>query len=221
MIIKIAFFIATISSVTAQSLGTQDTSINWTDFRWNSIIGSTYNTSSIGNGYGNLGTFDLGSLDSSLAGIDVTIDISTTHPNASLFLGGASGSYRVGFSEIVLTFSQPVDLRREHLNGGVAFSTGESETYNSNTGISYMEWTDNNITANLGTGTFQAGGSTSVQRISAETYGTTMFSMSWDDTINPSTQNFRVEIGLPIPEPTSISFLGLGGIALLGFRKRA
>lgn len=221
-IITLASLATLAVSANAQtSAGTQDTTITWTDLRWNSLIGGTYDT--LTSGYGNIGTFDLGNIDSSLSGITATINLSTNDStgSSSVFLGSASGSYRSGHSRIDIAFSSPVDIRREQFNT-VAFSTGETETFTAAGGIDYLEW-ETGVNGSLvnGVGTISAGSTPASSEVYAEAYATTGFSLEWDDSINPSTQNFRLEIAASsVPEPSSTALLGLGGLALVLRRKK-
>lgn len=186
----------------APVIGAQDTSISWIDFQWNKIIGSTYwsGRGSGDNEWGLIGTFDLGALSPNLAGITVTITSFSDEPSdARQYLGAASGSFLAGHSGFTLHFSEPVDIRRE-ATSGVAFSTGEIETYGSNSQMHYVYGdTPANVlvTTDDGSGfasieAYDSGGSSAIL---AESYGTTYFYMDWDDNIVPSTQQFRIEIG--------------------------
>ncbi|MBU2945544.1 Ig-like domain-containing protein [Zobellia uliginosa] len=186
----------------ASVIGTQDTSISWIDFQWNRIIGSTYWSGRSGsdNEWGLIGTFDLGNLNANLAGVMVTITSVSNEPDdARLYMGASSGSLLGGHAGFILEFSEPVDIRREAL-AGVAFSTGEIETYLSNSQIDYINAdTPANVlvTTDDGSGyaSLEANGSGGSSPIVAESYGTTYFYMDWDDNIVPSTQQFRMEIG--------------------------
>ncbi|MDF4204971.1 Ig-like domain-containing protein [Maribacter sp. SA7] len=186
----------------ASVIGTEDTSISWIDFQWNRVIGSTYwsGRSSGDNEWGLIGTFDLGDLNANLAGVMVTItSISNEPDDARLYMGASSGSLLGGHAGFILEFSEPVDIRREALSG-VAFSTGEIETYLSNSQMHYVNAdTPANVlvTPDDGSGyaSLEANGSGGSSPIVAESYGTTYFYMDWDDNIVPSTQQFRMEIG--------------------------
>jgi len=108
------------------SSGNQDNSISWIDFNFISLIGSNYDSNT--DGYGVIGTFDLGVINANLAGTTVQISTSTTEPNdARLTLGGAQGIFSGGESTLTLDFSNPVDFRRE-TSPSVAFGPGEIET---------------------------------------------------------------------------------------------
>ncbi|QWX84635.1 Ig-like domain-containing protein [Cellulophaga sp. HaHaR_3_176] len=180
----------------------QDTAVSWIDFQFNSVIGSTYwsGRSSGDNEWGLIGTFDLGSLNANLAGITVTMtSISNEPDDARQYLGGPSGSFLGGHSGLLLQFSEPVDFRREAV-GGVAFSTGEIERYQSDSQMHYV-YGDTpasvTVTTDDGSGiaSIQSNGSGGSSAIVAESYGTTAYYIDWDDNINPSTQQFRMEIG--------------------------
>ncbi|WP_324028156.1 Ig-like domain-containing protein [Maribacter sp. BPC-D8] len=186
----------------ASVIGAQDTSISWIDFQWNSIIGNTYWSGRSGsdNEWGLIGTFDLGSLNVNLAGITVTITSVSNEPDdARLYMGAAAGSLLGGHAGFILEFSEPVDIRREAI-AGVAFSSGEIETYQSNSQMHYVNADTPAsvlVTTDDGSGyaSIEANGSGGSSPILAESYGTTYFYMDWDDNITPSTQQFRMEIG--------------------------
>jgi len=147
-------------------LGVQDTSVNWIDFKFSTLIGSTWDAGN-GDPWGVIGTYDLGALSPSLAGIMVTISTASNDPtNASIFLGASSGTFRSGFSSFTLQFSQPVDIRREAING-VAFGPGEGETHTSDSGMHFTS--GSSATVNLvtdtgsGTSSIDAFGLTDIQ----------------------------------------------------------
>ncbi|WP_321827067.1 Ig-like domain-containing protein [Maribacter dokdonensis] len=184
------------------AIDVQDTSVSWIDFTFNSLIGSAYwsGRSSGDNEWGLIGTYDLAALSPNLAGITVTITSFSDEPDdARLYMGAASGSVLGGHAGFLLEFSEPVDIRRE-ATAGVAFSTGEIETYVSDSQMHYVtSGTPANAVATTddGSGTAQieataTGGSSAVL---AESYGTTSYSFAWDDNITPSTQQYRMEIG--------------------------
>jgi len=179
-------------------LGVQDTAVNWIDFRFNTLIGGTYDTNT--SGFGVIGTFDLGNLSPSLAGITATLTLTTTEPGVSrVFLGAASGTFSNGQAQLEITFSAPVDFRREQ-SAGVAFGGGEIEVHTSDVGIHFSSaGAGINHVPDTGAGvaTFDAIGiPAAIAPVFAETYGTTAYTFSWDDNEGLAlTQNFRLEIG--------------------------
>ncbi|MBU3024300.1 gliding motility-associated C-terminal domain-containing protein [Zobellia galactanivorans] len=186
----------------ASVIGVQDISVSWIDFEFNKIIGNTYWSGRSGsdNEWGPIGTFDLGPLNSNLAGITVTITTVSNEPDdARLYMGASSGSFLGGHAGFILEFSEPVDIRRE-ATAGVAFSSGEIETYQSGSQMHYVYGdTPASVTVTTDDGSgiagIEANGSGGSSPIVAESYGTTYFYMDWDDNIVPSTQQFRMEIG--------------------------
>ncbi len=189
-------------AIPTPAIDVQDTSVSWIDFTFNTLIGSAYwsGRSSGDNEWGLIGTYDLAALSPNLAGITVTITSFSDEPDdARLYMGAASGSVLGGHAGFLLEFSEPVDIRRE-ATAGVAFSTGEIETYVSDSQMHYVtSGTPANAVATTddgsGTAQIEATASGGSSAILAESYGTTSYRFDWDDNITPSTQQYRMEIG--------------------------
>ncbi|MEP4881522.1 beta strand repeat-containing protein, partial [Maribacter dokdonensis] len=189
-------------AIPTPAIDVQDTSVSWIDFTFNTLIGSAYwsGRSSGDNEWGLIGTYDLAALSPNLAGITVTITSFSDEPDdARLYMGAASGSVLGGHAGFLLEFSEPVDIRRE-ATAGVAFSTGEIETYVSDSQMHYVtSGTPANAVATTddgsGTARIEATASGGSSAILAESYGTTSYRFDWDDNITPSTQQYRMEIG--------------------------
>ena len=208
--IAVAFSILLASQSHAQSsLGTQDTSINWTGFDWRDLGIGGYDTNS--DGFGTVGTgLNLGNLNPGLQGLTVDVAVRRTDnttnsrwiaSNGTTLSSALSGGIEVGFS-----FSQPVAFRRTPISG-VAFGQGEIETYVSSS-LDYIEQSGNlNLTANSIDAIPPAGLGT--VSLSVEDYDTTFFSVTWDDNVGAAlTQALHFEIGIPdvsaVPEPASL-----------------
>ncbi len=189
-------------AIPTPAINVQDTSVSWIDFTFNTLIGSAYwsGRSSGDNEWGLIGTYDLAALSPNLAGITVTITSFSDEPDdARLYMGAASGSVLGGHAGFLLEFSKPVDIRRE-ATAGVAFSSGEIETYVSDSQMHYVtSGTPANAVATTddgsGTAQIEATASGGSSAILAESYGTTSYRFDWDDNITPSTQQYRMEIG--------------------------
>ena len=149
--IAVAFSILLTSQAHAQSsLGTQDTSINWTGFDWRDLGIGGYNTNT--DGFGTVGTgLNLGNLDPGLQGLTVDVAVRRTDDTPNSFWTTSNGttlsSAALGGIQVGFSFSQPVAFRRTPISG-VAFGQGEIETYTSSS-LDYIEQSGNlNLTAN-------------------------------------------------------------------------
>ncbi len=134
----------------------------------------------------------------------------------------------------VFTFDSAVDLtitNNDNPNTAIfdhsGFGTLDSNTFTANTGIwTYVQGTSTTVPTFTNSGsTFAFGSLASGFGAPTQDLGTLTISgitqLTWTVPDDSNLESFSFSAVEAVPEPTSVALLGLGGLALLGRRKRA